>query len=353
MPFNAPQTNQQVTDAIGAMLLLHSSCQALIEASITPSDSPWYTILDQELGAAENLVVAWRQNGFLYFQQDILAQIITCGQAFLAAQAGIDGLFQQLESRFTTKLQSQIVSAICLLETPVNGMIGQLQAYGLKLNAFQQAMQVPYAAMNTSIAQIQSQEADIQAQISSINAQIANLQQQVTTDRAAISKAKAARDGGIAETIFGILLAPFTGGLSLILAGIGVGTIAEAQEQVNQLQSTISGYQSTIAGDQQNLSTDQQQVATLNGLAMSVSLALSDIGAIQTALLALQTSWGVLDGEAQNAASDVQNAQTAAAAIVAQVWFDSACDTWQSIVTFAQQMIANNAPEPDIVTIGN
>ena len=352
MSFDADQTIQQVTESIGAMLLLHSSCQALIEVAIAPSNSPWYPVLDQELGTAEDLVVGWRQNGYLYFQQAILIEIGTCGQAFLGARSNIDSLFKELSANFTPALQNQIVSAISALEAPVNGMINELTAYGQKLAVFEQALEIPNAQMNTSIAEIQAQEAEIQEQITAINAQIAALQQQVATDRVAISKARAARDRGIVETIFGILLAPFTGGVSLILAGIGVGTIAEAEEQVSALETSISGFQSTIVGDQTTLTTDQQQVATLQGLTMSMALALGDVKSIDSALDALRTSWGVLLSETLSAASDVQNAKTATDAIVGQVWFDAACNSWQSIVNFVQQMAGNQAPVPTQVTIG-
>lgn len=353
MPFSADQTNQQITESMGAMLLLHASNQALIEATITPSSSPWYPVLDQELGTAENLVVGWRRNGFLYFQQDILQQIIGCGQAFAAAQPAIDALFGQLEKNFSAALKQQIVDQLNALDTPIAAMTAQLGIYLDKLRAFQAAMEGPDAQMNQSVAAIQAQEAQIAAQINAINTQMALLKQQVITDRQAIAKAKAARDRGIVETIFGVLLAPVTGGASLILAGIGVGTIAEAEEQVGSLEKTIAGYQSTIIGDQQTLSSDQRQVATLQGLTMSMSLVLSDIGDIESALGALRTTWGVLEGGIQNAAQDVARATSASEATIGQVWFDSACGSWQEITAFAEQLAANNAPAPTTITIGN
>lgn len=352
MAFDATQTNQQISDSIGTMLLLNASCQALIEASIAPSSSPWYPILDQEVGQAENLVVGWRQNGYLYFQQQILGQIAACAQAFLAAQPGLDGLFAQLQTQFDSTLVAQITARITALEAPVNAMIDATNTYTGKLNTFNTQLAVPYASMNESVAQIQAQEADIQEQITLINAQIAQLQQQVQTDRQAIAQAQAKKTSGLIETIFGVLLTPLTGGISLVLAGIGVATIAEAQAQVSSLETTIGQYQSTIAGDQQNLTSDQQQVATLNGLTMSLSLAIGDIAAMTTALDALNTSWGVLTGELVNAAGDVAQAANARQALVAQVWFDAACNTWQSIAEFVATMQANNAPQPVVVSVG-
>ncbi|PAU51946.1 hypothetical protein BZL41_26290 [Pseudomonas sp. PIC25] len=352
MAFDASQTNQQISDSIGAMLLLNSSCQALIEASIAPSTSPWYPILDQELGQAEDLVVGWRQNGYRYFQDDILGQIDACGKAFLASQATLDDLFRQLETQFDSSIQARIVAALNALEAPVQDMINAINGYTAKLTAFDEKMAAPYANMNRSIAQIQAQETEIQQQITAINTQIQQLQQQVQTDREAIAKAQAQKTKGFIETIFGILLTPFTGGVSLILAGIGVATVAEAQEKISSLETTISQYQSTIANEQQELSDDQQQISTLKGLSMSVSFALNDIAAISTALDSLKTTWGVLSGEIGNAANDVARAENAQQAIVAQVWFDAACNTWKAVDDFVEAMQANNAPVPNKVSIG-
>ncbi|WP_122412943.1 alpha-pore-forming cytotoxin subunit MakE [Pseudomonas viridiflava] len=352
MTFDASQTKQQISNSIGTMLLLNASCQAVIEASIAPSSSPWYPILDHELGQAENLVVGWRQNGYLYFQQHILSQIYACAQAFLAAKPSLDNLFEQLLGQFESPLQTEIVTSLNMLEAPVQAMINAINAYTVKLTAFNTLLAEPYASMNKSVAQIQAQEADIQEQISSINAQIVQLQQQVQTDRQAIASAEARENSGIVETIFGVLLTPVTGGLSLVIAGIGIASIAQAQEQISSLQTTISQYQSTISGDQQNLSSDQQQVATLGGLAISLSLILNDVTNMSTALGALNTSWDVLSGELGGAAASVSRAQNVQQAIVAQVWFDAACNTWQAIANFVKTMQANNAPQPNLVFIG-
>lgn len=352
MSFDPSQTTQQISHSIGAILLLNSSCQALIEVTIAPSASPWYPVLEQELGQAENLVVNWRQSGYLYFQDQILGRIDACGKQFLAAQPSIDASFRQLQQQFDGALRDRVAAELDALAAPVQGMIDAIAAYTAKLAAFQQALSVPYANMNQSIAQIQAQEADIQAQISNINTQIAELRQQVQTDREAIAKAEAQRTTGIIETIFGVLLAPISGGASLILMGIGVGTIAEAQAKVSSLESTISQYQSTITGDQQQLSGDRQQIATLNGLTVSMSLALNDVTLITSALEALRTSWGVLLGEIGNAAGNVAQSKDAQQAIVAQVWFDAACKGWQAIDAYAEAMQGQVLPPPKMVSIG-
>src|SRR5690606_40654466 len=107
---------------------------------------------------------------------------------------------------------------------------------------------------------------DLKSQITEINQKIDNFKSQIKADREAIAKAKKAREKGIVETIFGVILAPITLGASLILAGIGVASIAEAESKISDMEKSISQYQKSIVSDQANLSDDQKEVTTLNSL---------------------------------------------------------------------------------------
>ncbi|WP_338689169.1 MULTISPECIES: alpha-pore-forming cytotoxin subunit MakE [unclassified Bradyrhizobium] len=331
MPFSGAATNAEIDASMGAIVLLNSSCQAVIEAEIAEVASPWYDQLDQELGAAENLVVGWRRSGVLYFQTDILDTIAAAGQAFVAAAPQIDALFAALEQRFSAGGKAELITAMQALEPPIQAMIGQIADYLGKLQTFEQAMLQADQAMRNTVGQVQAQEQQIQGEIDAINNQIKLLNVQIQTDREAIARAKAARTRGIIETIFGVVFAPLTGGASLILAGIGVASIAEAEGQINAMQSEISGYQQKIASDQSALTDDQRIVATLGALTMSTGLVLSDMAMIENALDSLRTGWTALDGELGGVIAKLQAATSAADLIVSQAWYTAACTEWNLI----------------------
>lgn len=162
------------------------------------------------------------------------------------------------------------------------------------------------------------------------------MQRQITTDRQAIAKAEAARTKGIVETIFGVVLAPLTGGVSLILAGIGVASITEAEEAVDGLEAAIRGYQTTIASDQADLADDAREIATLNGLTMCTQIALDDMSLIAGALDALRTTWSSLRDELASTAGKVQDAEDAQGAAVGQAWYHAAAADWDVIIPEAQ-----------------
>jgi uncharacterized protein YlxW (UPF0749 family) len=351
MSFNAATVIPQIDLSMNRMLMLNASCQAVIEADIAPVASPWYQQLDQELGAAEELVIAWRRSGVLYFQNAILDAIVVYGASFLAAQPGIDCLFAQLEQAFTTSGQAQLLKQLRALAPGLQTLAGQTGDYRGRLKAFQIAMSTPHANMETTIAQVQAQEASIAADIANIKQQIASLTAQINTDRDVIAKAEKSRNDGIIETVFGVVFAPFTGGLSLILAGIGVASIAEAQEKVNAMQSEVAGYQQTIAGDVSSLDADQAIVATLDALTMSTGLVMSDLGNIDTALDQLRTSWDLFGGELEGVIDKLGLVGSAADVIVMQAWYASACAQWKLIQDNAASL-SNPTITKNIVSIG-
>lgn len=338
MSFNGNSTVEQINNSMNSMLLLHSSCQAIIQAEIQQVDSEWYNKLDQELGEAENLVINWRQNGYLYFHQLILQEITNYGQTFLASKTTIDALFKKLSQTFSEPEKQKLITALKSLMPPLQTMIAQISQYQVKLQAFEKDMQKPHSEMNQTIAEVQEQEDEIQSEINSINAQIKELSKQIQTDRKAIAKAKKARTRGIVETIFGVLLAPISFGASLVLAGIGVATIAEAEGDISNMKSQIGKYQKTISGDQTTLSNDQKTIATLKGLSMSTEIAINDIALIGTALDNLRLTWGVLNGELQGEVQKLDKATTAQELIVIQAWYNAACIEWNLIITHTQDL---------------
>ncbi|PIE35137.1 hypothetical protein CSA56_05400 [candidate division KSB3 bacterium] len=335
MVFEANKVNKNITNGMGAMVMLHSSCQAVIEDEIQQVTSPWYQTLDQELGAAENVVIDWRKNGFLYFKQDILAEIAQAGATFSRGRANIERIFGEIRSSgLTDTLRQQLITAMSALQPPVTNLSAQTEVYLVKLKRFQEDISIPHENMEATIAQVQMRETKLKAEIEAINQHLSNLKNQIAADRTVIAKAKEARKADIVETIFGVLLAPVTGGASLILAGIGVASIAEAEDKINKMQSQIVEYQGQIVSEQKELSDDEKIVTTLNALSMSTEFVLGDISNLTESLSALRVEWDVFNGELTGVIQKVQSAKTAADVAVQGAWFLAACKEWEAVSAF-------------------
>lgn len=330
-PFDGKQVNAQLDAGLAGVALLGSSCQAVIEAEIERVQSDWWEQLDQELGAAEKLVVNWRQSGVLYFDSEVVDAVGRASSAFLDARAPIEALFEALAKHFDPGEKEQLVARFRALQQPVAAIAAKIGDYLSRLEAFEKAMGGVQQRMETTVAEVQAKEAELESTIQSINAQIKQLNEQVQTDREAIAKVRSERTTGIIETIFGILFAPVTGGASLILAGIGVASIAEAEGAIGKLEGLISGFQQTIAGDQTTLSDDQRIVATLNSLTMSTKLVLTDLESIARALDTLRDTWITFEGELEGTIAKLESAQDSASLTVSHVWYTAACKEWQDV----------------------
>ncbi|GGK59030.1 MULTISPECIES: alpha-pore-forming cytotoxin subunit MakE [Flavobacteriaceae] len=352
MSFQASQIQEETNLSMNAMLMLNSSCQGLIQSNIEEVDTPWYPILSGELRNAEELVIDWRNNGFLYFKYAILNTMTTTGQEFLNNQTVIDNLYNQLNSNYSVTLKEKIVSQLQKLAAPISNISVQMEAYSQKLTEFGSKMQVIHSNMESTISKVQAEESVLKDEINEINKKIENLRKQIKIDREAIAKAKAARKKGILETIFGVLLAPFTLGASLILAGIGVASITEAESDISNMENSISGYQKSIAGDQINLSKDQVEVATLKSLLLGTGMTLDDMNLISSSLQVLKVSWSALGTELGQIISKTEKAENAQEAVVGQAWFDAACLEWKTIIPHAENL-DNRTIQTKHISIGN
>jgi len=332
MSFQASKIQDETIQSMNAMLMLNASCQGIIESNIEKVNSPWYTELMAELKNAEELVVDWRNNGFLYFKSAILDTMTNTAQAFLDSQKNLDNLYAELAANYSEALKAEIASQLQKLGAPISNIATQMDTYSTKLTGFDSKMSVIHNNIDTTIGKIQAEEANIQSEITEINQKIANLNAQIKTDKEAIVKAEAAKKKGIAETIFGVVFAPVTFGASLILTGIGVASIVEAKSKISDMQNSISDYQKSIVGDQANLSDDQKEVATLKSLLSGTGATLNDLTLISSSLQVLKVSWAALGTELTQIVDKTQKAENAQEAIVGQAWFDAACLEWQTIL---------------------
>ncbi|WP_041700480.1 hypothetical protein [Clostridium sp. BNL1100] len=349
---SSEELGNQLTTSINAMLLLNSSCQAIIETYIEQSDyaNDWCIKVSSKLNEAQKLVREWRLSGNLYFNQDILSQIVSCSQSITGSREQIEGLFKQLSYKYDAALKDEIVNNMNNLTPAINVLETSISNYSSQIRAWNDKMENVHEDLNTIIGEIQAQEVKIQDEIQLINQQISSMQQEIIADREAISKAKAEETKGICETIFGIMLAPITGGASLILAGIGVSSIAEAKEKISGLTDTINKYKNSISTHQNQLAEDQKQITSLKLILMSVGIAANDCVYIATSLDTVQITITTLKQEINDVILKISKAISADEVIMGKVWYEAFCNEWASILEVAQTL-ASSAPNIQHITV--
>lgn len=335
---NASSVDQQLSTTTNMMDNLSAACQGIVSTTLAPSSSHWYPTLDTQLQALQTLAQEWLSQYASQMRSSVLTCVVHCGQAFQGARDQIDQLFAQAQqdpAGAKAGLQTQFTA----LQAPVQMVSTTVSTYEAALKNWGQRLQQAHDQMKQTVKQVQDEQASLKAQIDGLNQQIATLQAEVIKDRKAIAEAKAERDKGIVETVFGVLFAPFTGGLSLILAGIGVSSIVEAESKVKAMQATIEQYQMRIIAAQQNLTQDQTQVATLQALLFPAGIALSDAESGAQFLDSVRTSWEAFFQELSGVIDKISKATTAQAIIVEQAWFNAAVGEWDLIVTGTQGII--------------
>lgn len=351
MPLNAADVNRQLSSSASAAANLTASCQGIIETHLAPSASSWYGTLNSELQQAQSLAREWQTQYADKTESAIRTSVVQCGQAFQAARDSITRLFDQA-SADPAAAKRGLQAELNKLKTPaqaisvtVSGYEAQLQDWGVRLQRIHDQMKV-------TVGQIQAQESELQTQIANINANLTNLQSEIDNARRAIAEAEAKKTGGTVATVIGFVLAPFTAGLSLIIAGVGINSIQEAEDKVRELEGTINRYQTTIVSYQNNLTQDQAQIATLQGLTLSAGIAITDIEVTARVLDQVRIGWEGFFRELGGVVNKIDKAHDAAAIILEKAWFNAALNEWNLIMPAPRKM---RAAKPAIrrVLLGN
>lgn len=349
MSLNARQINQQLGSSASATSNLSASCQAILNSYLKPVASPWYKSLNGELQQAQSLASEWRDRFAGELRTDVLMCVMHCGHAFAAQREAINNLFNS-DVDFPGA-NAPLIKALTSLRNSTRMIISAISYYEARLRDWGQRLQQAHAGMNQMVGQIQAEAGDLQARIIVANDAIAEMTAEVIRDRRAIAEAQSKSNSGIVETVFGVLLAPFTGGLSLILAGIGVTSTVEAQSKVSALENTIKSYQERIVASQQMLKRDQAQLVTLNGLLVSGNLALSDVQFAGQMLDLVRTSWEGFFQEMGGVIGKISNARSASALMMEKAWFAAACGEWDAIVTGTENIIGTTTPKKTMACV--
>ena len=351
MPLNASDVNRQFSASASATANLTASCQGILDTYLAPSSSPWYATLNSELQQAQTLAREWQTQYAEKTEAAIRSAVAECGQAFQSARANVTRLFDQAATDLAAA-KSGLQSELNKLKAPAQAISGTVSDYKGKQRDWGVRLQAAHDRMKVTVGEIQAQASDLQVQIAGINADISRLQSEIGNARRAISEAESKKTCGTVMAVIGFVLAPFTGGLSLIIAGIGVSSIQEAEGRVRELEDTIGKYQASIISRQQNLSQDEAQVVTLNGLTLAAGVAISDIEVAGRALDLVRVGWEAFFLELGGVIAKIEKAQNAAAIVLEKAWFNAALNEWALILPAPRRL---RAAKPAIrrVLLGN
>jgi hypothetical protein len=330
MSLGASHMNNQLTSYRATTDNLTAACKGIMITELAHSSSAWHNSLQSELTKAQLIARAWVNEISTVWQGKVLDCIAHCKNRFSQDKGLIAQLFDQAQT--DPAKRGQLLAMLAALDREIQLVAGATYEYGAIFSAWGQKLQIVHDRMKTMIGDIQAKESSVAAEIAATNALIAELKQQVTRERQAIAEAKSKESAGIVETIFGVLLAFVSLGASLVLAGIGVASIVEAEEKVAALEATISSYQSKIVAQSKNLSRDQAQIAALQGLIAPIGIALEDLEIAAQLVDNSKVGWHAFSQEMQDTLGKIEKAETAEVLIVQKAWFHAACLELDSIL---------------------
>jgi DNA repair exonuclease SbcCD ATPase subunit len=330
---------------------LTASCQAIMETSLAPSANAWYPQIQQNLLDLQSVAVYWQQHLAKQASDDIQGSLQTCAQAFQRARPSIDQLFVTSETQSHSSY-AELHQEFLRLEQAVKLLRSVIETYEDNVRSWGQDLRRAHDVLEQTIQTIQNQATELQDEISVLNSHITNFGSEIIRYRDAINRAQAERTQGIVQTIFGILLAPITFGTSLILAGVGVSSIVEAESNVQGLEQLIREHQQRIIQSQQTINQDQIQLVSLRALLVSATIATSDTEAVLKILDTFRVAWEAFSQELASVIQKIAKAEASEQLLVEKLWWNAVIKQWElSFPLFNTKQTQLRVVRPKVIMI--
>lgn len=311
--------------------MFSSACSGILKTDIKKNNRPWYTDLTAKLNTTQSLAGDLKNNSMNSFNI-ILNKTVSLGITYKNESEIINDLTK------TSIKEAQQHFEIILNET---GALGKsIKNFESFLNDEQKKFQATQKDLSETIDKIQAEEHNLTDIINLLNKQINDLNIKISTDRTAIGKAKAQESMGIVHTIFGILLVPFTLGVSSILIGIGVSSIKEAESKVASLEKDIKKRLAEISDRQTDLTDDEKQISGLKGINISITQIMNDIENISSVLNDILIQWAVFEDECMTMSDRINNAKSSEDLIMVKAWLNAANNEWEVLKSAAGSLLS-------------
>jgi hypothetical protein len=361
-------TQQSLVDILNNYGTITSYAYALVNASVTElsGQSSWYPTFMQNLGTAQQHAFEWLDVIGPDMFTTIPNAIIDYGTTFgIATDAilkitkhpkGPEASPPEVGLTLSAEQISDIQQAIAMLQQTLQTLMGQpgdsnmgsppppqptIQGVSTDLGTFLD--QITADGVNLTNAQTGAQAAVNldESTINTINTDIATLTSSISslTTMATVADVLAGISG-TAVAVACVIMAPQTGGLSLVVACVGflfaAGSIMAAAVYGQQVEAD----QQQLAQDQAQLTDDQAQVSSLQLIVSSLNSLVPANGAAQTSVEAIITTWASLQDYVDDVAQYLSEANPEDVLPFTEMLdIEAAQGAWATLVQFAQAIV--------------
>lgn len=324
----------RLSESTNASILLQNACQGILKSSIRPVNSSWYPKLQEEFNQLKVVVTQWENDGWSTYKTQILQGVLSFGQSFSSQKSEMDRLLSSKNTADWLSAANIFLSLSDQLEALKNATV----AYREHLSAFERNMSAVHEQMSKTLAGIQAQERDLAVQIQQTNQNLKNLASEIKRDRDVIAKAKREQPG---KTVLSIFTTIVTFGLSDLLGGIGVSSIAEGERKIASMENRVLQVQQKMAQDCANLTNEQQTIVSLHALSTSSNMVVEDMNRAEAALDSLKVTWDLLGEELTDIKEKLEKSTEASFAALCLAWYHASLNEWDILLNQTKNLVSS------------
>lgn len=353
--------------AYAALTLVSASCHAVLNTTLIrpePKMDPdgndifaWFDGVNTKLDVAKVVAKGWIDNVVTPIQSDIPSSVITFNNQFQSTAGFVKQLceenpdMKQGDPAFTKV--SELLQA--LIDTIDNDIIVPIDNSSRKLKEWGDSLQQAHDDLSGQVSTVQSAEIELATDIERLNTSIDSLNQLIASENTLIAVGAGLVGGGIFVAVVGVAL--IASGVGAVAGGLVIGTgavmLVGGAVTWGVMQERINDQYKQIAEDKKEINTDNQLLASLRGIEGGVTSAVTYMGTALSALSEVRSMWDGFRKIIEGTLADMKHAETAASAIVKEMFTEAARRQWEDAHEIALQLLNTKIKVEENGTIGD
>ncbi len=358
------EATDKTVKACAALTLVSACCHGVLNTTLIKPESAkeeqkfeWFDDVKLKLDAAKVVARDWIDNVAVPIQSDIPISVITFDNQFQASADYVIDVCKKHPRMKKGDAEFEDVNEVlrALMQTIEDDIIASIDESRTALKNWGNSLQEAHDNLSGEVQTIQKAESDISTEIERLNTSIDALNNLISSESTLVSVGAGLVGGGIFVAVVGVAL--LAAGVGAVVGGIviGVGAAMTIGGAVTWgvMQHRIDEQYEEIAQDRKEILQDQQLLASLKGLEVGTSSAVSYMQTALSALDEVKTTWEGFYGVIENAVKELDKAEKSATAVLKQIFTETAKKQWADAHEMAEKLLDTKIQIEDKGVIGD
>ncbi len=346
------EATDKTVKAYAALTLVSSCCHGVCNTTLIKPENAgdkkfeWFDDVQAKLNKAKDVAKKWINDISPAIRSNIPTSVIEYVNLFQECTDYIIEVCKTHPGMKKGDAEFKEVNELLkeLQETIKKEIISSIEKSRTDLKNWGESLQKAHDDLSGKVQTVQKAEIDLSEEINKVNADISTLNSLISSEQTLVAVGAGLVGSGVFVAVVGIaLIASGVGAVAGgIVIGVGAAGVIGGAVTWGVMQARINEQYDKIAEDRKSILQDNQLLASLKGIELSTSSAVSYMQTALGALDEVRTIWEGFYNVINATVNDLNKAEERATVVLKRVFTRAAKNQWNDAHKMAEKLLDAN-----------